>query len=91
MKSDQGRLAPAWDVRGVACKFRTLSKHSAEERRWEKGRECSWRSLRRRQDQGGVLFAFKDGGDPELEGILRVRAKAEDGGGRQGKPDGEVS
>lgn len=36
-------------------------------------RQCLRRSRRRGQDQGMVLFALKDEGDPELDDMLRER------------------
>lgn len=57
-------------------------------------REDSWISLRRRQDQRRVLFTLKDGGDPELDDIMKERAQGgqgEDRGDRWRRPDGELS
>lgn len=62
------------EVRGVSCKFRThfpeiwLKKHDGRKREFIE-------KLRRRQDQGRILFILKDEGDPELHDILRERAR----------------
>lgn len=89
LKGDQGSQCLT-QVSGVTCKFRTLAKNLAEEGKWDE--DCSRRSHRRRKDQGMVLFALKDGGDPELDDTPRERVRedpAGDRGDRWGR-DGEV-
>lgn len=51
----------------MACKFRTLFPETWLKMADGRKRKHSWRSLRGRQNHARVLFAFKDGGDTELD------------------------